>query len=494
MKKLLIGLLLLAAMLPAATRTDQFNLSYWLYKPVSNQAILTTSSPTFAGLTLSGLTASTVVYSNASKAITSLANGAGYLYNNGSGGLSWAAVSLSGYLKADGTVPLTADWPMGAFNLSQATWQGVAVAAAYGGTGQSSYAVGDLLYASGATALSKLADVATGQVLVSGGVGVAPAWSASPTITTLNLTGTGALTSTLGNATFTTSLTAASGDEVGLLLQTTVNKVGGNYTAFKINATETAAPGTSDYLLDAQVATVSKFSVLNTGSFGVGTNSPASYLDGVYGFSVYDASTAGFALRTTECGWLVYHAGADFLWYNQTPSPGAKMSLSTDGLLKLPAMNITAGTGTGLTVNSSGNLNRQVYKVTVTYAGFAAAALTGDKTIATLPAKTKIVGFYADTTVAFTGGGVTAASLTVGKSAGGVEYIATHDVLSAAIVRGLADADMGTELVRAACIQGGAVVNWTATTTVVARLTTVTANTSALNAGSTTFYIVTERY
>ncbi len=451
MKKLLIGLLLLAAMLPAATRTDQFNLSYWLYKPVSNQAILTTSSPTFAGLTLSGLTASTVVYSNASKAITSLANGAGYLYNNGSGGLSWAAVSLSGYLKADGT-------------------------------------------ASGATALSKLADVATGQVLVSGGVGVAPAWSASPTITTLNLTGTGALTSTLGNATFTTSLTAASGDEVGLLLQTTVNKVGGNYTAFKINATETAAPGTSDYLLDAQVATVSKFSVLNTGSFGVGTNSPASYLDGVYGFSVYDASTAGFALRTTECGWLVYHAGADFLWYNQTPSPGAKMSLSTDGLLKLPAMNITAGTGTGLTVNSSGNLNRQVYKVTVTYAGFAAAALTGDKTIATLPAKTKIVGFYADTTVAFTGGGVTAASLTVGKSAGGVEYIATHDVLSAAIVRGLADADMGTELVRAACIQGGAVVNWTATTTVVARLTTVTANTSALNAGSTTFYIVTERY
>jgi hypothetical protein len=45
-----------------------------------------------------------------------------------------------------------------------------------GGTGQSSYAIGDLLYASTTTALSKLADVATGNALISGGVGVAPSW------------------------------------------------------------------------------------------------------------------------------------------------------------------------------------------------------------------------------------------------------------------------------------------------------------------------------
>jgi hypothetical protein len=169
-------------------------------------------------------------------------------------------------------------------------------------------------------------------------------------------------------------------------------------------------------------------------------------------------------------------------------------SIDTNGNFTNVSAQITAGTGTGLTVNVLGNLNRQVYKVTVTYAGFSAAALTADHTIATLPAKTKIVGFYADTTTPFTGGGVTAASLTVGKSAGGVEYIATHDVLSAAITRGLADADMGTELTRAAAIQGGAIVNWIGTTTVSARLTTVTANTNALTAGSVTFYIVTERF
>jgi Na+-transporting NADH:ubiquinone oxidoreductase subunit NqrD len=50
------------------------------------------------------------------------------------------------------------------------------VAAVNGGTGQSSYAVGDLLFASTTTALSKLADVATGNALISGGVGVAPAY------------------------------------------------------------------------------------------------------------------------------------------------------------------------------------------------------------------------------------------------------------------------------------------------------------------------------
>lgn len=55
------------------------------------------------------------------------------------------------------------------------TWN-TAVTAAHGGTGQSSYAIGDLLFASGVTALSKLADVATGNALISGGVGVAPAW------------------------------------------------------------------------------------------------------------------------------------------------------------------------------------------------------------------------------------------------------------------------------------------------------------------------------
>ena len=45
-----------------------------------------------------------------------------------------------------------------------------------GGTGQTSYAVGDLLYADTTTTLAKLADVATGNALISGGVSTAPSW------------------------------------------------------------------------------------------------------------------------------------------------------------------------------------------------------------------------------------------------------------------------------------------------------------------------------
>jgi hypothetical protein len=50
------------------------------------------------------------------------------------------------------------------------------LAVADGGTGLSSYAIGDILYASGTTTLAKLADVATGNVLLSGGVTTAPAY------------------------------------------------------------------------------------------------------------------------------------------------------------------------------------------------------------------------------------------------------------------------------------------------------------------------------
>ena len=50
------------------------------------------------------------------------------------------------------------------------------VPVANGGTNITSYTTGDIVYASGATTLSKLADVATGNALLSGGVGVAPAY------------------------------------------------------------------------------------------------------------------------------------------------------------------------------------------------------------------------------------------------------------------------------------------------------------------------------
>lgn len=56
------------------------------------------------------------------------------------------------------------------------TWSATTIAVNKGGTGLTSYTIGDLLYADGSTSLAKLAGVATGNVLLSGGVGTAPSW------------------------------------------------------------------------------------------------------------------------------------------------------------------------------------------------------------------------------------------------------------------------------------------------------------------------------
>jgi hypothetical protein len=70
-----------------------------------------------------------------------------------------------------------ADWFLKVAQYISATGAfGGVLPVAGGGTGISAYAVGDLLYANTAASLARLADVATGNALISGGVGVAPAW------------------------------------------------------------------------------------------------------------------------------------------------------------------------------------------------------------------------------------------------------------------------------------------------------------------------------
>ena len=98
-------------------------------------------------------------------------------------GISISELAGSATILATGrTISLTGDatGTSAAFNGSADLSFAVTLAtvtAAKGGTGQAGgYTIGDILYASGASALSKLADVATGNALLSGGVGVAPAY------------------------------------------------------------------------------------------------------------------------------------------------------------------------------------------------------------------------------------------------------------------------------------------------------------------------------
>jgi hypothetical protein len=61
--------------------------------------------------------------------------------------------------------------------IASGAWQGDTVTAGYGGTGISSYTAGDLMYASGTTAISKLNKGTAGQVLKMNSGASAPEWT-----------------------------------------------------------------------------------------------------------------------------------------------------------------------------------------------------------------------------------------------------------------------------------------------------------------------------
>lgn len=158
----------------------------------------------------------------------------------------------------------------GVGTLTAGTWTASTIGAAYGGTGLTSYTVGDILYADGATSLAKLADVATGNALLSGGVGTAPAWGKIGLQThvsgTLQVTngGTGATTLTgyvYGNGTgaFTASTsipnsatTATSANTASAIV---ARDASGNFSAGTITASLSGNASTATSATSATTAT-----------------------------------------------------------------------------------------------------------------------------------------------------------------------------------------------------------------------------------------------
>lgn len=154
------------------------------------------------------------------------------------------------------------------------------ISAADGGTGQTSYAVGDLLYASNATIISKLADVATGNALISGGVGVAPSYGKIGLTTHVSGTlpvgsgGTG-ITGTptngqlaIGNGTNFTlaTLTAGPGVNITNASGSIAIRLGGAVTAV---AASTVDCSTADYFTKTASGNITwVFSNAPTGGFG----------------------------------------------------------------------------------------------------------------------------------------------------------------------------------------------------------------------------------
>jgi len=124
------------------------------------------------------------------------------------------------------------------------------VPATAGGTGQTSYAVGDLLYANTTTTLAKLPDVATGNALISGGVGVAPSYGKIGLTTHVSGTlgvgngGTGTATAfTAGSVVFAGSSGIYSQDNTNFYWDDTNNSLGlGTATPVSLLELQSAAP------------------------------------------------------------------------------------------------------------------------------------------------------------------------------------------------------------------------------------------------------------
>jgi hypothetical protein len=103
----------------------------------------------------------------------------------------------------------------------------------------------------------------------------------------------------------------------------------------------------------------------------------------------------------------------------------------------------------------AGQLSVGVHKITIPYTRFIASATSQFLTCWMIPARTKIISVVADVTTKFQGTAGTLQLRVGDRTIDGTEFILAFDCKTAAVTKGLLDADMGTLLARANRVQGG---------------------------------------
>ena len=232
-----------------------------------------------------------------------------------------------------------------------------------GGTGQSSYTVGDILFASSTTALSKLADVATGNALISGGVGVAPLYGKIGLTTHVSGTlavgngGTGATTLAangvlLGNGTSAVSATAVGATGVVLVGNTGAAPT---WAALSSSAVTSFSAGTTGFTPStATTGAVTLAGTLNVANGGTGVTTSTGTTSVVLSNSpVLVTPTLGAASATSIANGLGAVATPSYTFTGDLNtgmwSPGADTLAFSEGGVEVMRIDSSSNVGIGTT-------------------------------------------------------------------------------------------------------------------------------------------------
>lgn len=372
------------------------------------------------GITLRGLTNKTIIWDDVNDNWTSsehlnIPTGKSYKINN---------VALLNATSLGSTVVGSSLTSVG--TITAGTWNGTVITANSGGTGQSSYTVGDILFAATTTSLGKLADIATGNSLISGGVGVAPSWGKIGLTTHITGTlaigngGTGAITAiagydalspmtTLGDTVYRggTNATRLPGNTLNIrkyLVQTGTGTVSTPPSWEAIAKADVGLPNVEDIAISAYTGTA------NTSIVGTITT------------GTWSANT--IAVSRGGTGQTVYANGEILIGNNTTGSldkttltQGQNITVSNGaGSITIAAANTnlswTNGNTAGPTLNSSTGSGSAIPSANGTNSGI---ITTGAQTFA--GAKTFSGGITATVTGNITGSAATANSATTATSA-----------------------------------------------------------------------------